>query len=86
MQIETVNVVEIFNDKVQQVISFTEEQEAFNLFKKLVLEHNDPDNDPPQDVMGFEEELDNMVKRGEYDDDNGYSIQLVYSKLSPKTA
>jgi hypothetical protein len=56
MQIETINVIEIYDNKVMQVIAFSGrsgKDEARNVFQRLVLEHNDPENIPPQNPLGF---------------------------------
>lgn len=88
MQIEAVNVVEMLDNKVVQIITFTGDaavQEADQLFEQLILEHNDPDNDPPQNVLGFEQEtFEDWKREGEYDDDNGYVVSIVHSSLPPK--
>lgn len=90
MQIEAVNVVEMLDNRVVQIITFTGDaaaQEADLLFERLILEHNDPDNDPPQNVLGFEPEtFENWKREGEYDDDNGYVVSIVYSSLPPKSS
>lgn len=84
MEIKTVNVVEVLDGCVLQIISFVgenAEEEAKQLFKTLILEHNDPDNDPPQNVLGFDEEtIDNWCKYGKYDDECGYSLHLIHSR------
>ena len=83
MKIETINIVELLDGEVIQLIAFageTAEEESKAMFRQLILEHNDPDNVPPQNVLGFDEEsLENMWKHGRYDDENGYVLLEVHS-------
>ena len=83
MRIEAVNVIEVLDGNIQQVIVFhgdCAEAESRMMFEQLILEHNDPENDPPINVLGFEPECFNLMwKNGKYDDENGYSIHIVHS-------
>jgi hypothetical protein len=88
MKIETINVIELLDGEVIQLVAFagdTAEEESKAMFRQLILEHNDPDNVPPQNVLGFEEEsLAQMWKNGRYDDENGYVLLAVYSSRLKK--
>lgn len=88
MQIEAVNVVETLDSMVLQIITFTGDaavQEAEQLFELLILKHNDPNNVPPQNVLGFDREIfEDWKREGEYDDENGYVLSIVHSSLPPK--
>lgn len=84
MEAKTVNVIEVCDADIIQIISFIgddAEKEAKEMFKTLILEHHDPENNPPRNVLGFgEETLDNWSNYGRYDDQSGYSIHIVCSR------
>lgn len=76
MKIETTNVIEILDGKILQIFSFVGKDaraEAYEVFRRLVLEHNDPENNPPKDVLA------KSFADGLYDDECGYTIWCGYS-------
>lgn len=78
MKIETTNVIEILDGKILQIFSFVgnnAKAEAYEVFRRLVLEHNDPENNPPKNVLNITEDvLAKYFADGLYDDECGYTI------------
>lgn len=78
IKLHTVNVVETVNEMPISLRSFVdnplgnERAEAF--FKRLVKEHN-KENGP----KFSEDDFDDMIEDGVYDDDCGYILYLIHS-------
>ena len=74
-----INVVEILNGTIAQIIPFPilEDQlsedvfkDARNTFYDIIKEHRDDFT---------EDDIEELFKAGKYDDDNGYSLEVIWS-------
>lgn len=74
MKIKTVNVVEVLDDTISSLRSFTDDvegnKEAEEVFTAILKEHGVNEDD-----------LDSYIEDGYYSDDNGYEVNLTHSTL-----
>lgn len=77
--IETVNVVELYDNDICSIRSFTihEEDEAYKVFAQIVKEHNTDDDGETCNLT--DEDIESLG--GYFDDDNGYSCQIKSSEV-----